>query len=379
MHYLDEQGAHPMPLFGMFARRVQDQNCTRNDINGLEPTGSWAGFILAATAAVCLIISAGAQNVSYGWALGAAHSEFRAVILALASAGATLLAPLCFVVVGQSWRRRNFGAALVALILGLGALAYAAVCSLGTVAGSRDLAITAHLETKEAHEDRRALVKAARDELASLKGQRSEIVERRSELTAILAKLSDAKPDQRPSARPDAQAAGVAFVLAAAGWKVDESSVGQWLNIGTVLFLELAAALSMTVAAALYPSTRRNPVEAPRTHEAPAPAQGATQPQIARPDSNGRLLRPSRKDDDRDDPPPPPPKGKRGRPATVMPAEAVERLRKAGGKASGNIAGLGKLIGTGSKTATRRLLHRLAEAGVIHLQMGPHGVAVALA
>src|SRR5262245_64579782 len=122
-----------MSGFRLFARRVQARNCTRNDINGLEPTGSWAGFILAATAAVCLIISAGAQNVSYGWALGAAHSEFRAVILALASAGATLLAPLCFVVVGQSWRRRNFGAALVALVLGFGALAYAAVCSLGTV------------------------------------------------------------------------------------------------------------------------------------------------------------------------------------------------------------------------------------------------------
>jgi hypothetical protein len=81
-------------------------------------------------------------------------------------------------------------------------------------------------------------------------------VERRAELTAILVKLSDAKADHRPAARPDSQAAGVAFVLGALGWRATEADVGQWLNIGTVLFLELAAALSLTVAAGLYPSTR---------------------------------------------------------------------------------------------------------------------------
>jgi len=200
------------------------------------------------------MISAGAQNISYGYQLGASVSEFRAVILALASAGATLLAPLCFVAVTTCISRRNFGAALVALVLGCGALAYASVCSLGFVAGSRDSAISAQMLGMEAQQDKRALAKAARDELATLKGQRADVVERRAELTEILVDLSKAAPHQAATARPDAQAAGVAFVLSALGWRVSETDVGQWLNMGTVLFLELAAALSLSVAAALYPT-----------------------------------------------------------------------------------------------------------------------------
>jgi hypothetical protein len=111
----------------------------------------------------------------------------------------------------------------------------------------------------------------ARDELAGLKGQKPEIVERRAELTAILVKLSEAKADRSPSARPDSQAAGVAFVLGAMGYRVDVADVGQWIAVGTVVFLELAAALSLTVAAVLYPTTRHGRAGAPHRPAAPAP------------------------------------------------------------------------------------------------------------
>jgi len=356
----------------------QAQSCTSLHSKDLARIGSWPACVLACIAAILLIFSAGAQNVSYGWQLGTAHSEFRAVILALASAGATLLAPLCFAAVAQCWRSRNFGAGLVALVLGVAALTYAAVCSLGFVAGSRDTVISAHTVAIEDRQDKRALAKAAHEELSKLKGQRPDVVERRAELTAILVELSKAKPGQRAAARPDSQAAGVAFVLSAAGWKVSESDVGQWINIGTVLFLELAAALSLTVAAALYPSTRRNAVEGARMHEAPAPGPALPKSGDGAPTSNAGRAEASREDDE-DDPPLPPSRGKRGRPATVLPAEAVARLRKAGGGANGTVRGVSRLLGTKSRTATRRLLHRLSEAGLIRLQMTPAGCSVALA
>jgi hypothetical protein len=86
-----------------------------------------------------------------------------------------------------------------------------------------------------------------------------------------------------------------------------------------------------------------------------------------------------RSDEKDDDPPPPRPKGRAGRPATVLAPQAIERLRKAGGQASGSIRTMGKLLGTKSKTATRRLLHRLASDGQITLASGPEGTSVALA
>jgi hypothetical protein len=63
----------------------------------------------------------------------------------------------------------------------------------------------------------------------------------------------------------------------------------------------------------------------------------------------------------------------------VLPQHAIDRLRAAGGKANGSLNGIGRLLGTKSKTAAHRLLHGLADAGLIRLQSSPHGVAVALA
>ena len=133
----------------------------------LPRTGSWTACILATIAACALIFSAGAQNVAHGYQLGLASSEFRALVLAAASAGASVLGPFCWVAVV---RGRGFGTRAIALVLALGCLAYASVCSLGFVAGSRDAAISERVVAAEAHQDKRALAKAARDELATLEG-----------------------------------------------------------------------------------------------------------------------------------------------------------------------------------------------------------------
>jgi hypothetical protein len=59
-------------------------------------------------------------------------------------------------------------------VLALGCLAYASVCSLGFVAGSRDASISERAANIEMHQDRRALAKAAQDELATLKGPETQ-------------------------------------------------------------------------------------------------------------------------------------------------------------------------------------------------------------
>ena len=73
---------------------------------------------------------------------------------------------------------------------------------------------------------------------------------------------------------------------------------------------------------------------------------------------------------------PPKPPRRPGRPHAVLPADALDRLRKAGGKANG-IRGAAKLLGT-SKSTAHRMLHQLAGAGMVRLSTGPGGIAVAL-
>src|SRR5262245_56323236 len=79
--------------------------------------------------------------------------------------------------------------------------------------------------------------------------------------------------------KPDSQAAALAFYMRAAGVQVTDVAVGTWLNLGTVLFLELAAALSVSVAAALRPMRGRSTDGARTRPEAPpAAAEGPDVP-----------------------------------------------------------------------------------------------------
>jgi hypothetical protein len=347
-------------------RRVTPQleNSTCNTINDLGRTGSWTAFILASIAASALIISAGCQNVAHAYNLGLASSEFRALVLAAASAGASILGPFCWVAL---FRGRGFGPRTVALVLALGCLVYAGICSLGFIAGSRDQAISERSITADAYADQRAVATAARTELASLKGQTRGVIERRRELVKLLTATAPigAKPVQA-----DAQAAALGFYLRAAGWTVDDSAVGTWLNLAMVLFLELAAGLGATVAAAL------RPVGSPAAPSVLTEAPAQPEPKTA---ATPQARRENEHDDDDRPPAPPRAKGRPGRPRDVLPAQAVEKIRAAGGKANGSITGLAKLIGSRSKTSCHRLLHELVAAGAITMQTGPRGVAVALA
>jgi hypothetical protein len=328
-----------------------------------------SAYALATIAAILLIFAAASMNAGYAWQLGLAHSEFRAYVLAGAAIGAAVLAPLSLLAASHAARQWRFGTALVALILGVGCVLFTATSSVGFTAGARARLISERTAAIEEHGDRRAVADAARAELqmlAAVKAVTPAVLKRRRELAALLVPNT---PDKRAApVEKDSQAAGVAFVLGAFGWEVDAAAVGQWLNVGMVAFLELAAALSLTVAAALRPTR----LEPPRT------AENSERPDVPpEPETPASERRAKRDDRDRDDDAPPPrPKGKSGRPSSVLAEEAVRRLRAKGGKVSGSLNGLGRIIGTRSKSATHRILHRMADAGLVRMVATPSGVAI---
>jgi hypothetical protein len=259
----------------------------------VAPAGSWTAFALGATAAVLMVFAACALNASHAYQLGIEHGEFRALVLAAASVGAAILAPMGFLV---ATRGRGFQTRAVALVLALACLLYTAASSLGTIAGAQDAGAARHAAAVEAHGDRRALIEDARRELAGLKGSKGDVLERRSELTALLAKLTtETVIATSNKARPNAQAGALAFYLRSAGWTVDDAAVATWLALAMVLILEAGAALSATVAAALYPTPRRRHGAAPAatldsvTSTLSRPADGAPASNAEPPDAREKV------------------------------------------------------------------------------------------
>jgi len=62
----------------------------------------------------------------------------------------------------------------------------------------------------------------------------------------------------------------------------------------------------------------------------------------------------------------------------VLPADVVERLRARGGKVTGTLADLGKVIGAEPRTTAHRVMHALADARLVRLATGPAGISVAV-
>jgi hypothetical protein len=261
--------------------------------------------------------------------------------------------------------------------MAIGCLLFAGVCSLGFTAGSRDMAVVKQTAAADAYADKRAIATAARTELAQLatiKVPSKAVLDRRRELARLLAEPRGGKAAPA-SAGHDSQAAAVSAYFIAAGYPVTVEAAGRWINFGTVAFLELAAARSLTIAAALRP-TRRQPVGAPAATVVPA------EPQLpAKPEKPATASPERRQRHNDDDPLPPPPtnKGKGGRPRAVIPAEALARLKAKGGRINGTLGELGKAIGSRSRSTTHRVLHQLAGAGLLTMTATPRGVAVALA
>ena len=142
----------------------------------------------------------------------------------------------------------------------------------------------------------------------------------------------------------DPQSAALATYLGTLGWKVSGSDIGQWMILLAVAFFELGAALSLVVVRALQP--------------VPEPATTPVE----------------RRDDDRDEPPGPP--KQRGRRRAAALGDVLGAIKANGGKVEGQLKGIGKLIGTPSRTTTHRTLHELARRGLVAISANSRGMAV---
>jgi hypothetical protein len=287
-------------------------------------------------------------------------------IMATGSLASAIMGPIALTV---AFSGRAFAIRLACAFLGLWCLAYAVSASLGFVATARDTAVAERAAVAESAAERRARFDLAKSELATLKGQTRTVLQRRRELEATLRETASRSQTAilKPIGAVDPQAATLAYFLKAAGYAVTPAGVSRWLEAFTVAFFEVAASFALVASRAASEPPR--PVAPRPVPEAPRPAEAPVGPAEA-----------SRKDD-QDPPPPPPRKGKPGpgRKPNATPAEVVAELRTRGGKVAGSLNGLGKTLGTKSKTATHRTLMQCAALGLVTLTTSPHGVAVALA
>jgi hypothetical protein len=240
---------------------------------------------------------------------------------------------------------------------------------LGFVAGSREAGLSERQAAAATYQDSRAVKDAARVELAALatvKQPTRAQAERRRELARILAPAPVETVQAAPAA-VDPQSQALAGYLQALGYAATIESVSLWLNAFMVSFYEIAAAFAFVVAAGLKPTCRQQPASTPPAAVLPAGILSSPKTQTA---ASDEIRRPT--DDDRDEPPPSKPKG--GRPAAILPPEAVARLRTK----PVSVRGAAKLLGV-SKSTAHRLLHRLATEGRLSMAAAPHGISIALA
>jgi len=321
----------------------------------------------AYSAAGALVACAAWQSAGYAYILGVARSETTAYVFAAGAVAAAVLAPIALTVAFSE--RRRFLARLASLFLGVWCLAFGVVGSLGYVSTAREASNSERLAVLEARQQAKARHDAASAELAQLSAGKSTQwrAARAKELQGVMAEANKAMKVERAVTVTDPQAQAISHYLAAAGWTAGPENVSMWLSAFMVTFYEVAGAFALVVARATGQQQRLQQETPP-----PAAVVEASKGKADAGDGDGG--------DDDVMPPPPPQKGKAGpgRRPTVLAAEAVERLRSRGGQANGNVKGIGKLLGTKSKTTAHRLLHQLAGAGLIKLQTTPAGCSVSL-
>jgi hypothetical protein len=284
-----------------------------------------------------------------------------AYILAGGALAAAIMSPVCLAVAlnGRGATKR-----FAAAFLGLWCMGYGLTASLAFIATAKDGQISERQSVADAGADRRARFAAAAAELASLAAEKPtpRILERRRELDRIMREASAAPASPgRTVAAVDPAAANLAAYITALGWTVSPEAVGRWTTAFMTGFYEVAGGLALSVAQATRPAGVADPTREPG--EAP---------------QRPRAARRKAKDRDSDDPPAPPPRRGRGRPAAVLPADVVARLRERGGEVRGSLADVGRQLGVKSRTTLHRLLHGLHDAGLAKLATSPAGIHLAL-
>ena len=346
------------------------------------PAGSLGFF-----AAFLLISASAAQGAIFGWELGAARSPVHGLIFASASCGGAILAPLSWLACVEYLKARHWVRSALSVVLAVACLVYAFMVTLGFVATSRVALVSERSKDYDAQSrakiryhaallEHRALpparspaelepiiaklratpgVNACQGEpdgpisrrvcglLADMQSEAAR-AKRRAELDAAMREAESAIGAVQTVGTADPQAETLASYLSALGWQVTGPGISQGLMLAACLFFELAAGLSLVVARALQPAP-----EPPR-----APAE--------------------RGDDDHDTPAGPPPK--RGRKRAAALGTVLETVRANGGKINAPLAGIAKLVGSGSKSSVHRALYELERLGQIAISANSRGMAV---
>lgn len=314
---------------------------------------------IAIPGAMLFVAVSAAQNVSHGWELGAARSEFAAYVLAAASLAGALIQPAAFFAALSSFRQWAIGRGLVASLVGLVCLGYALLSSLGFTATSADASAATRGAGADAYVIAKGQADAALSELKALADVRgSKAAKRRGELEATLqkAQASMAAPHTATAANPAASALSV--YAAAAGYTVKADAIAPWLVLFGVLFVEVGASFALIVVAGLpcAAPAAAQPIEA----SAPAPLADKQSADVRAPvPGTGGQLR-------------------RGRPRAKSLEAIKEQIANDGGAAEGSFQALGDRWGL-SKASARRAVHALAAAGAVTLAATGSGTLVRLA
>ena len=347
-----------MSVLNLFARARQQEVARTSNLNNL------VFRVPGYSAAGALVGCAAWQSAGYAYTLGQARSESTAYVFAAGAVAAAVLAPIALTVAFSE--RRRFLVRLASLFLGVWCLAFGVVGSLGYVSTAREASNSERLVALDARQQAKARHDAAVTELAQISAGKSTQwrAARAKELQGVMAEANKAMKVVRAVIATDPQAQAISHYLAAAGWTAAPESVSMWLSAFMVTFYEVAGAFALVVARATGGG------KAPLQHEG-HPSAVVVHRLVEAPDDKA--------DGDDDDVAPPKRKAGPGRRPTVLAPEAIERLRQAGGKANGTVRGIGRLLGTRSKTASHRLLHQLASAGLVTLTATSGGTQVALA
>lgn len=290
-------------------------------------------------AALFIGVSA-AQNVSHGYSIGLARSEWAALIFAAGALAGAIMSPISFLAAWNAFRNWRIGAGLVATALGCCCVIYATTSSLGFVGTARDTATATRVADADAYSIAKAGAEAAGAELKSLadapRGNRKtedKRAARRSELEATIRDAQRVMSERGTVSAADPVAEALASYAGAAGWEVEAAKLSPWLVLLAVAFMEIGAAASLIVVAALpdVPSLEKSV-------SAPAP--------------RGR---------------------KRAKPLD----DVMAKLRGAGGKLEGTLDEIGARLGL-SKSSAHRALHALAGVGAVSLATGAAGTLVQL-
>jgi len=316
---------------------------------------NFASKFLAYPAAAVAVSTSAAQGILNGVALGAASSPLHSIIFAVGSFAGAVLQPISWLCLFIACRKRAWGRAAVAFLLGLACLTYATLSSLGFVSTSRTDATAARAKSGDGYSLAKSRAEAAVAELQVLaktpRGSRkaeAAKAERREALERIVARATEALEGDAATGAADPASASLSAYASAVGlhWTADQ--IAPWITALTVLFFEICSGASMLVVSVL-------------AIEGPAKKTLCADEQL-----NDETDAPEALDK------------RKGRRRVVLPEDVMDRIKGNGGALSGSLASIAEQIGAPSRTTAKRVLGELEAAGKIRYDASADGTSVAL-